>query len=425
MRTHLTDEQIRSFRDRSVSGADLLRVSSHIADCEVCRARIASQEELGTEISRLRSAMRACAAVPLHTNYEDLAALVDGQLDDSDAEVVARHARECEACAADIERLRALKQSLENPRAAERSRWLDGFWPFMLGWKRGLALATSVGVALAVVIVVLGPWRWHGAPRRQDSEHALAQATIRDGGRVLTLTADGAVAGLEPLSPADLAAVHQALAARAIEAPDAITQLGGKRGLLLGSAGATPPPLELLAPLTTVVESERPVFRWTALAGAQYQVSVYDASYTRVEASRWIQESQWQVSRPLRRGERYSWQVEVRHDEALVMAGGAERTRAQSGRRTGRFIVPAPPMPEARFQVLDAAGEERISTMRSKWADSHLVLGVTYARMGLLDDAARQLRKLDEENPGSAATAGLRDSIERLRPANPGPHPPQ
>jgi anti-sigma factor RsiW len=401
MSTHLSDEQIRSFRDRSMSGDDLLRVSSHVAGCEACRARIASPEELRTEISRVRSVMRAEAALPLHTSYDDIAAHVDGRLDDSEAEVVARHARECEACAAEIERLQALKQGLENRRTpADHPHWLDGSWHSMLGWKGGLALAGTVAVALAVA-VVLGLWRPHETYPRPDSEQAVAKATIRDGKRVFTLTAAGAVSGLESLSPADRAAVEQALAARTIEAPEMIAQLGGKRELLLGSADTTPR-LELLAPLATVVESERPVFRWKALAGAQYQVNLYDSRYTSVGVSGWMHETQWQVSQPLRRGERYSWQVKVRRD-------GTD------------FTVPVPPMPEARFQVLDAAGEEKISAMRSEWGDSHLVLGVVYARAGLLDDAARELRELDEENPDSPATAALRASIERLRNPNPGP----
>jgi hypothetical protein len=144
------------------------------------------------------------------------------------------------------------------------------------------------------------------------------------------------------------------------------------------------------------------VFRWKALARAQYQVNVYDSGYTSVGASGWMQETQWQVSKPLRRGERYSWQVKVRRD-------GTD------------FTVPVPPMPEARFQVLDAAGEEKISAIRSEWGDSHLVLGVAYARAGLLDEAASELRELDEQNPGSPATAALRASIERLRDLNRGP----
>jgi anti-sigma factor RsiW len=402
MSAHLSDEQIRSFRDRSLASADLLRVSSHIADCEVCRARIASPQELRNQINRLRSVIRAESAVPLHISYEDIAAHVDDQLDESEAEGVAQHARECEACAANIAELRTLKQNLENRRTSGgRSNWLGDFRHSMLSWRGGLALAGSVALAIVVVAVALEPWRRHEANPRQDSGPALAKATIRDGKRVLTLTAGGAVFGLESLSPDDRATVEQAVAAKAIDAPELIAQLGGKRELLLGSADATPP-LELLAPLATVVESERPVFRWKALAAAQYQANVYDASYKMIEASGWIRQTEWQPTQPLRRGARYSWQVEVRRN-------GTD------------FTVPVPPMPEARFQVLDAAGEGRITRMRSEWADSHLVLGVTYAKLGLLDDAARELSELDEQNPGSSTTAGLRASVDRLRDANPGP----
>lgn len=398
---HLSDEQIRSFRDRSLPGEDLLLLSSHVAGCEACRARIVPPQELHAQFSRVRSVMRAEAALPFHTTYEEIAAHVDGRLDHSEAELVASHARECPECAAEIEGLRALKQSLGNRHTpADRRRWLDGFWPSSLGWKGGLALAGAAALALAVV-VVLGPRRPHETYPQSESGQALARASIRDGKRVFTLSPAGAVSGLESLSPADRAAVEQALAAGSIKAPEIIAQLGRKRELLLGSPDAAPP-LELLAPLATVVESQRPVFRWKALAGAQYQVNVYDSQYTSVTASDWMDETHWQGSQPLSRGEAYSWQLKVR--------------------REGReFTVPVPPMPEARFQILDAAREEKISALRSEWTDSHLVLGVAYANAGLLDDSARELRELDEQNPGSPTTAALRASVERLRNSNSGP----
>src|SRR5262249_22029755 len=156
----------------------------------ICRGRIASPEELSNQINRLRSVMRAQAAMPLHTSYEDLAAHVDGRLDDSEAAIVAQHARECEACAADIEGLRALKQNSESWRTrGERSNWFAGFSHSMLSWRGALALAGSVAFALVLVAVVPGLWRRHNANPRPDSGLALARTSIRDGKRVFTLTA--------------------------------------------------------------------------------------------------------------------------------------------------------------------------------------------------------------------------------------------
>ena len=153
--------------------------------------------------------------------------------------------------------------------------------------------------------------------------------------------------------------------------------------------------MELVDPLSTVVESQRPLFHWKPLPGAEYQVSVYDTGFNLSAASGWIRTSEWQPARDLRRGSRYSWQVKVRRN-------GEE------------FAVPAPPSPEARFQVLGASEENEIARLRSQWSDSHLVLGLSYAKAGLLDDAARELRALDQLNPGSTTTAALLASLEQM-----------
>jgi hypothetical protein len=141
------------------------------------------------------------------------------------------------------------------------------------------------------------------------------------------------------------------------------------------------------------VESQRPLFHWKPLGHAEFQVSVYDTSYNVSAVSGWISATnQWQPPDDLRRGERYSWQVKVRYN-------GKE------------FTVPAPPQPEARFQVLGAAEEEDIARLRSQLPDSYLVLGIRYAQVGLLDDGARELQLA----PESPTTAALLKSLQQMR----------
>lgn len=69
----------------------------------------------------------------------------------------------------------------------------------------------------------------------------------------------------------------------------------------------------------------------------------------------------------------------------------------------------------AEFQILGEEDESEITHARSDWGDSHLVLGVMYARAGLLEEAEKELRALRQQNPTSEEVAGLLASVGRLR----------
>jgi hypothetical protein len=288
-----------------------------------------------------------------------------------------------------------------------RSRLAD-FWQTALNWRGALVLAGAAACALLLVFLVPKPGRQNPNYRAQaeppktsvpavssEPGKSLAAATIRDGNRLVMIAAGGTVSGLDALPDSDRAALERVLAAKRVDAPAAIAGLAGTRGVLLGSRTQASRAV-LLAPLGVVVETDRPAFRWKPAPGADYQVSVYDSRYDEMASSEWISGAEWQVPKALRRGAVYSWQLNVRQD-------GAE------------FTVPAPPAPEARFQVLSTAEETDLIRVRGVSGDSHLVLGLQYARLGLLDEAGRELHALREQNPGSETVAALLDSVERLR----------
>jgi len=229
-------------------------------------------------------------------------------------------------------------------------------------------------------------------PARQQAGEV---AAIRDGHRVITIDTGGTVSGLEAVPDRLRAAVRNALTAKRIEPPAVIASLTGARGVLLG-ASADAPQVTLAGPLGTVVEAQQPLLRWQPIAGANYAVNVYNDRYDEVATSGWIRGAEWRVKRALTRGERYSWQLKVR-------LNGDE------------FTIPAPPAPEARFQILSEDGEADLAATRSAAGDSHLVLGVLYAQRGLLEEAGQELRQLRAQNPGSPAVAELLASVEGLR----------
>jgi hypothetical protein len=387
MTAHLSDAQIRAYRERSLAAAELLSASEHIAGCENCRTRISEPEQLWGGVRAMRRELRAAASAA-HLSSEEMAAYTDRTMAAGERESVEAHARECPSCAGDLAEIRMLRSEIGGSHTTEQRIGLR--LRSLLGWRGGLAMAAACGVLIAVIA---RPPSGRSPAVTKVARPGPAGATIKDGNRQFVLQAGGQIRGLEGLPDTERAYIEQALSGKSLERAAALQGLISQPGVLLG-APSQPAPSKLLEPVATVVETQRPTFRWQPMAGALYRVGVFDSAYDAIAASGWINESEWQVSTQLRRGERYSWQIAVRQN-------GSE------------FTVPTPPAPEALFRVLGEAEEVEISKARSEFGGSHLVLGLLYARAGLLDDARRELRALRDQNPGSAHVAALVTSVER------------
>jgi len=401
---HLSQEQVRAYHTRSLSGAELLRVSDHLFQCEACQAWILQDSDLGTAAAAVSARLQSEAGGFTHLTYDEIAAYVDGQASGGEAEWVRLHARECAACAADLHEIQSLKTFLDASRSGlPQPAYPARFWRAIHGWQAVFVFAAAAACVMLVALAIR-PRAAHLTAKLEPAKQvrrdaapaapAAAGAVIRDGNRTITLSAAGPVGGLEDLPVGLRTAVERALATGRIETPRTVAGLAAKRGVLLGPS-TTAAGVELLQPVGIIVETSQPVFSWKPLAGAEYRVSVYDSDFQQVAGSKWIQQTEWQTPVALRRGARYVWQLSVRRD-------GSE------------FTVPAPPDPEARFQVLDAAREAELNQWRSAWRDSHLVMGVAYAQAGLLNEAKREMQAVVDENPASAKVAALAASLNRL-----------
>jgi hypothetical protein len=87
----------------------------------------------------------------------------------------------------------------------------------------------------------------------------------------------------------------------------------------------------------------------------------------------------------------------------------------QARRGDDEIVAPVPPAPEARFRVLSQAEAARVSDVRSRYGESHLVRGILLAQAGVLDDAERELVSLVEANAGIAEVQRLLDSLREQR----------
>ena len=410
MSDHLSTQLLERYRGRRLEPAELLALDDHLATCAACRERWREMRPGREALLSLRASLRATnQAAPAHLPDEQLKAYAAGRLDEADRELAESHLDFCPHCAAQAQALRHAARRPAPPPAPRAnpvsalslSSLREHFLRLPLTLRAVGAVAVAALPVLAVVLwsrtqadrqeIVIHPPTPSPAsspppvsppPGPQPAPPAPAVLALNDGGSQITLDAQGQVAGVESLSPAAQQLVKTALTTQKVETPETLRELSDPSGVPMG--GATGATFALLSPVGRIVATTRPTFRWRPLGGALgYQVTITDpaAGYKEVAASPELQDTKWTVGRPLERGRVYNWQVTARTDGGEV--------RAQ-GRNT-----------EARFKVLEQAQAEELARAEKAYAGRHLVLGLSYAQAGLLDEAEREFRALVAANPGS------------------------
>jgi anti-sigma factor RsiW len=360
-------------------------------------------------------------------DFEELAAYVEGTLDEVDREIVEDHLAADPALRAEVEELRTLREAMREttpaapagarpfvPPVKRRGAGTGRSWILLSG---AIAATTIVGLTWMIVSrsittpSVTSPTAPDvaGTPRPAPVEpvptppptpHTTTPAAIvvRDGNLVVTVDAAGQVSGLSDLPPATTQAVVQALTAGILPRAAALDGLGGSEVRFMG-ADDRPRRLGVVAPVATVVRAPRPTFRWSPHPGARaYTVTVFSETFEKVLSSPAVRETKWTATTTLAPGTAYDWQV----------------TADTPG---GPVHAPSPPARDARFRVLDAAGRGALDRELARAGSSHLLEGLALARAGVLDEAERAFAALLAENPDSPRIKELLARVRERRPA--------
>jgi hypothetical protein len=345
---HLSDSELRDFCAGALAVEALLRVDDHLSECRQCRTRAAALEHGSQSIDQLRRQLDISTP---HLSDDELQLFVRGQLTGGSKATAERHLDKCPICAANVEDLRGWAASSSSAR---------------LTW---LAMAAAVLVAIVLPTIV---WQMRGG--RQETALSLA--------------------GLESLPQEDQAPVRAALRAGGAAIPPLLTELTGGRESLMGAARPISDSFELLAPVSTAVVDDRPLFEWQALDGANdYAVAVFNEGATLVTRSDVISATRWTPVDPLPRNRTYVWQV-----------------TAHRGRDT--ITVPVAPAPPAKFHVIDSHSADVLQRAERVHPQSHLMLGVLAMQAGVRDVA---MRHLEQVSPNDRFAKVATQCLERLR----------
>jgi hypothetical protein len=322
-------------------------------------------------------------------SFDDLAAYVEGRLDPEERAHLEERLAGDPALRQEVDELAALHAQMARPRRlAVRP----------LPVRMALLAAAAAVAAVAVA-------RWHRPAEPTPSPGAgvvtpspASVATLKDGDLRLGVSADGKVSGVSSLDPGMRDAVTAALRG-VLPAPAGLAALQPAGSKVLGTE--TPAAFAPLSPRGTRVRAERPTFRWTSHPAARtYEVAVFDRDLQKQVASGPVAGTEWTSTKALPRGRTYLWQV-------TALAGGE------------RVTAPAPPAPEARFEVAGPPLLAEVDARRAQAPTSHLVAALAFVEAGLLDDAEAELGALGADNPGSPEVGRLRNALSTLRPPSP------
>lgn len=383
---HLSNSQLRDFMMGRPAAAELLELDDHLACCPDCRVALERLSQAGQRIAGLETQFTIPGA---HLRFALLRELVHGAIPTEDQ---ARHLAHCESCAAELEDLKQFAGSLD---ATPRSGIAILQFP-QVRRRRAWFNPAGMGLAAAFILAAAVFFYWHaGTPASTDQG---AIATLRDGDRLLSLDSAGTLHGASGLDAEQTAAIAHVLQTGKIDVALAPELTLSRSETLLGARDAGPA-FKIVAPVNCVSISDEPIFRWEPLAGAtQYRVDVYIAGYRRVIESPLMKGTSWKPSIPLPRGAVYTW---------TVTASTAQ----------GQVRIPAPPAPEATFQVLSADAAIELSKAARNHGNDPLLLAILYAQAGAIDEARQQFVMLEQTNPGNPTAVRIKASLDQFAPS--------
>ena len=441
--SHLTEQQIEAYRRRALAAGERGAYDRHLATCAACLRRVVDEPHANIALAALTEALLPTPdEEPFHLSPTELKRYAAGRLDQADSVIFESHLEDCATCRDEARQLVLIGSGKTSPKTVWE-RFKDSGWRLP-----SLRPAYVGGIALACVCVLLGilwlqarfsggqnqppPSQIAGHAKDQNqsitpsgaeksdrqppteaagsddkrvdveaanrnpaaSQQAQTQAapetlvSLVDGSRRVTLDERGNLTGLERLAPSTRREVIATLSGDGLKRPDALGALTAPPiNLLDQSAKAST--FNLLSPTGKVIVADRPTFRWQPLGGASsYTVSVFDSNFNLVMRSAPQTATQWSPPRPLQRGKIYFWEVAALKD-------GQE------------IISPSAPAPRAQFKIVEVEKLAEINRVKRARPDSHLVLGILYARAGLLADAEREFQLLVNANPRSQVAKRL------------------
>jgi anti-sigma factor RsiW len=240
MADHLTPEQLRAYRARELSAADLLQADAHLDACSACRTALARELNAAAAAADVRASL----AEITHLQFEEMEAYVDGTALPEARAMVEAHMGTCARCAREVSDLRAFTAM---PSAARRdlaaasarpARQSGGLQSFLR------TPAYRIGVIVAFVLIVIGVMRFStrtplpaveqhlASPPRAVPTNIVPSITLKDGPRQIAIGPGAEIHGLDQFPVAYRKEISDALLAEYFRMPSAAESARARRELV-------------------------------------------------------------------------------------------------------------------------------------------------------------------------------------------------
>ena len=422
---HLTQKQVEDYSQHNLPATELLAVSEHLGECDLCRERIEAGMNGDAAFFALHDeTVGENGLSSAHLTSDQTAEFVDKNLSGEALQLVVDHLGNCEQCVLAVADLRAFRNEIA-PSLDREFRPATTSVPTRSSWRERFVSLFKVSpvpafgsAALAILLLAFVGWLAWRAPKGGKQEVVVVPtpsvqptpapvpseqpapvsvvAQLNDGAGTVSLDQEGKLSEADNLPAGYQDLVKRALSGQRIDKSSQLQGLTRPPSALMGSNDQTGA-FSVIEPGGNVLLSDRPAFRWTKLEGATgYVVEIYDDQFKLVSSSPQVTSLSWSTTQALPRGRVYSWQVKAIKD-------GQEITS------------PLPPAPQAKFRVLDQAKANEIARAKRAYGSSHLMLGLLYAEAGLLREAEVELRLLRRANPDSEIAQKLLRKVQAMR----------
>lgn len=445
MTDHLSTEIVERLHLQQMGNEDRHVIYDHVLACESCRQRIVDAPGEGVALQTLSDHLLPYSDHEhYHLDYELIEGYVDNKLDAVDRSMAEMHLEVCAECSAEVTDLRESLATMKAASVQQHGRKTT-LRERLLGLTQLPAFSPRVFAILAVavfaVIAAVVLWRLKSggptqAPIREGNLSAGSNTTpvpppqvpknastpvpslgpnpyklaesnpnkrateprqkvlaLNDGPSKVTLENSGKLVGMESLPRESQQAVKEALTAETIKKPEVLDGLTGAEISLRGPTG-NEEPVRVVYPANTVIAEDRPLFEWLPSKTANaYRVEVGDAGFHQVAKSGDLPPTTraWTSSTPLKRGMVYTWVVrEIKKGTEEVSPSAAS---------------------QGRFKVLEEDKVKDLGRLKAA-SQSHLALGVFYAREGMIAEAQREFQILVHENPRSSVVRKLLKQVQ-------------
>ena len=436
MTHHLSTLQVQQLCVSALPEDELVAAAVHTTECQSCHDRFVEELKQQRGSTPLNFTLEPEFWFQHeHVDFDQLVALADKTLDQDTEEIINIHLKTCESCREDVRSFLAFR----NTTAREKNVTFGPIdyqpthdiptrpWWQRLKTRPAYAVAAIALVALAVLIGVIALNRRSGPLEANTQDHQNPDiertanvssspapsvvsspssgtdsekvAILKDSLGEVTIDKNGRITGLDELSENNRQYIARAALSEQLEPPDVLRHLSGEQSGLRGNDNVRQG-FRLLNPVRRVVIEDRPLFRWESLPGvSSYRVYVSDVNGNQVAESEELPptKTQWKAPRPLPRGRVFSWTV-------IAVVDGK------------KVVSPSASAPEMKFAVVSAENLQELTSL--KRSNSHLALGVSYARAGLLKDAEREFQSLLKLNPQSELARKLLRGVRSIGKAN-------